>query len=350
VSLTDLPILDVAIGLSFFFFLLSIIASSVSEIIASVVRMRAKNLEAGIRTLLGSQAAANSFFEHWRIKSLGTPKWWFNKDKDKVSRKPSYIPARTFSLAVLDTFSPGVGKRVAEGDPAQVRALDVLAELHAMVAKIDNDVAKKRLGDALDHARGNVDAFRLNLEDAFNDVMDRATGWYKRKVQVILFIVALAVAGGLNADTLNVADRLARDDAVRAQVVAQAQAAVEAGNTESDKTPTTADVEKQIEKARATALPLGWSGENVQEGKLGWVILLKAAGILMTAVAMLLGAPFWFDTLGKFARLRSTGNRIGTPKDDETAPVDRDDRLRRSAPAGSAPPPPLSDAGRRGRG
>lgn len=348
-SLTDLPILDVAIGLSFFFFLLSIIASSVSEIIASVSRMRAKNLETGIRTLLGSQAAANSFFDHWRIKSLGTPKWWNNKDKDKVSRKPSYIPARTFSLAILDTFSPEVGQRVTEGDPAQVRPLDVLAELHTMVAKIDNDVAKKRLGDALDHARGNVDAFRLNLEDAFNDVMDRATGWYKRKVQIILFIVALAVAGGLNADTLNVADRLARDDAVRAQVVAQAQAAV-ADNTQSDESPTTKEVEKQIERARATALPLGWSGENVQEGKLGFVILLKAAGILMTAVAMLLGAPFWFDTLGKFARLRSTGNRIGTPKDDETAPVDRDDRLRRSAPAGSSPPPPLSDAGRRGRG
>jgi hypothetical protein len=334
---TDLPTLDVAIGLAFLFFLLSIICSSISEIIASLFRIRAKNLETGIRTLLGSKEAADQFFEHWRIKSLGTPKWR-STDKNEISRKPSYIPAQTFSLAVLDTLSPRASKEVTERDPAQRESLDVLAEMQAMVAKIDNETAKKRLVDVLDHARGNVDAFRTNLEDAFNDVMDRATGWYKRKVQVILFVVALAVAGGINADTLNVADRLARDDALRAGVVAQAQRAAEADQPQnSDTTPTAADVEKQIKQARATALPLGWSDENVSDGKLTWVILAKSAGILITAVALLLGAPFWFDVLGKFARLRSTGNRIGTPKDDETAPMDRDERLKRSAPAGSAP-------------
>ena len=333
-DLSALQALDVAIGLAFLYFLLSIICSSISEIIASIFRLRAKNLETGIRTLLGSKDAADKFFSHWRIKSLSTPKWVRNPDKTEIGRKPSYIPAQAFSLAVLDTFSPEAGKAVTERDPAQRPVLDVLAEAQAMVAKIDNETAQKRLVDVLDHARGNVDAFRTGLEDAFNDVMDRATGWYKRKVQVILFVVALAVAGGLNADTLNIADRLAKDDAVRARVVAQAQRSVEAQSPQAlDKAPTTADVEKQLEQARATALPLGWSGENVPDGDAVQVVLIKSSGILITAFALMLGAPFWFDVLGRAARLRSTGNRIGTPKDDKTAPMDRDDRLRPGTPA-----------------
>jgi hypothetical protein len=58
----------------------------------------------------------------------------------------------------------------------------------------------------------------------------------------------------------------------------------------------------------------------------------EARRVLLTAFALVLGAPFWFDLLGTFARLRSTGNRVGTEKDDSLAPSDRDDRLKR-APA-----------------
>jgi hypothetical protein len=335
-DLTDLPALDIAIGLAFLYFLLSVICSSISEIIASLFRIRARNLETGIRVLLGSKDAADRFYANWRIKSLGTPKWR-SANKDDTSRRPSYLPADTFALAVLDTFAPDVGKEVKKADPKTRGPIDVLTEVQATVAKLDNEVARQRLDEVLLHARGNIDTFRKHLEAAFNDVMDRATGWYKRKVQIILFFVALAVAGGLNADTLNVGDRLARDEALRARVVAQAERAARENPEDSDATPTAADVEKQIEQARATALPLGWSEENVQNGATAWVILVKSAGILFTAVAVMLGAPFWFDVLGKFARLRSSGNRIGTPKDDNVAPTDRDDRLKRGAPDPALP-------------
>lgn len=34
---------------------------------------------------------------------------------------------------------------------------------------------------------------------------------------------------------------------------------------------------------------------------------LKALGWIITAAALSLGAPFWFDTLGKLASLRKAG-------------------------------------------
>ena len=55
-------------------------------------------------------------------------------------------------------------------------------------------------------------------------------------------------------------------------------------------------------------------------------ILGHVFGWLATILALMLGAPFWFDVLGRFAKLRNTGNREGTLKDDERKPDDRDAR------------------------
>ena len=345
-ELTNLPALDVALGLAFLYFVLSTICSSISELIASIFRMRARNLEVGIRTLLGSKQAADDFYANWRIESLRTPKWFPDfrgEERGKGSRKPSYIPARSFALAVLDTFAPAAAAQAEKRTPGQKDAVDLLEEVRASAARIDERIGGKELTQVVAGARADVDAFRKHLEDAFNEVMDRATGWYKRKIQVILFVIALAVSGGLNADTFNVADRLARDDALRAAVVAQAEKAVRDGTQDPEQAGTAKAVEEQIKQARATALPLGWNGENVPEGSTLGVVLLKAAGLLVTTFALMLGAPFWFDLLGRFARIRGTGNRIGTPKDDETAPSDRDEPPRYGIPAGGAPAPPVAE-------
>ena len=40
----------------------------------------------------------------------------------------------------------------------------------------------------------------------------------------------------------------------------------------------------------------------------GWVFTLtKIAGVLLTAFAASLGAPFWFDTLNRLMAVRGTG-------------------------------------------
>jgi hypothetical protein len=38
-----------------------------------------------------------------------------------------------------------------------------------------------------------------------------------------------------------------------------------------------------------------------------WSWLAKLAGLALTTAALLLGAPFWFDVLSKFIRVRGTG-------------------------------------------
>ena len=51
----DHPIIDVALGLVFFYVVLSLFASAVQEWIASVCALRSKNLRQGIGNLVGDQ-------------------------------------------------------------------------------------------------------------------------------------------------------------------------------------------------------------------------------------------------------------------------------------------------------
>jgi hypothetical protein len=51
-------------------------------------------------------------------------------------------------------------------------------------------------------------------------------------------------------------------------------------------------------------LPIGWGKDNRPTG---WGWLSKPFGIIVTAFALMLGAPFWFDTLSRLSRLRATG-------------------------------------------
>ena len=69
-------VLDVAIGMAFVYLLLSLLCSAVAEFIAGTLGLRAKNLEAGIRSLFsdGVGPRGNAFvreiYEHGLVRGL----------------------------------------------------------------------------------------------------------------------------------------------------------------------------------------------------------------------------------------------------------------------------------------
>ena len=101
------PVLDVAFGLSFVFFLLSVVSSAISEGFAWITKKRSKTLEAGLRGLLGKKTSlaspdncetkllAKRLMEHPLVQSdLRTP---------ARKKKPSYLSSHNFALALIDT-------------------------------------------------------------------------------------------------------------------------------------------------------------------------------------------------------------------------------------------------------
>ena len=309
-NVSGIAALDVLIGLFFLYFLLSIVCSSINEAIASALNMRAGYLERGIRTLLSREGNVKSFYSHWRVRALIKPPGKIFKGP----RKPSYIPSRTFALTLLDTFAPP--ENAAENDDLIARAERALgAPEDESESRRPTEIVRGLLRDALAEARGDRDKFRASIERSFDDVMDRASGWYKRRVQLILFVLALGLVCLINADSAALAQRLWKDDALRAAVVSQANKVVQAGSAECAQTggaETRADAAaKCVDQVNEFGLPLGWSHESSPHNFF-WDGLGKVLGLLVTAFALTLGAPFWFDLLGKVSRLRGSGPPANT--------------------------------------
>ena len=304
-DVSGIAALDVLIGLFFLYFVLSIVCSAINEAISQALNLRAKNLERGIHNLLADPAHVQQFYDHWRVQSL------FKPPVPLLGRRPpSYIPSRVFALTILDTFAPP-----ADG----VESHDLVTRADQAVKGIRNNVVQGLIQDALNESRANVDRFRTALEKSFDEVMDRASGWYKRRVQIMLFVIAFALVGVSNADSFSIGQRLWKDDALRATVVARAQKQSNATSCRNTDSTSPADRAAQcVDQIEELGIPFGWSAatspNNVEED------LGKALGLLITVFALSLGAPFWFDLLGKVSNLRGAGPRQPTTQTPAVAP------------------------------
>jgi len=317
-----LQILDIAIGLIFVYLLLALICTTASELLAGLLNRRSRNLFVGIRGLLEDEAVrlenpqtpgdpkgkglVDLFYAHPLIQALHGRQTW-----GEGRSKPSYIPSRTFALALLDIIDPA--------NPDKNRNIDdIRAAIKALPG--DSDI-RRTLLILLDDAKADVGKLQEGIEVWFNNAMDRASGWYKRRTQLIVFVFAVVVTSAANADTIQIAKTLANDPALREALVAQAQeiaknplpasqgsGAQPQSNTAANTPVGAAQFSAEIIKENAATLQnlglkLGWQDES--EARIDW--LNKILGLLLTALAVSMGAPFWFDMLNKVISVRATG-------------------------------------------
>lgn len=348
------PAVDVALGLILVYFLMSLVVSAANEFIAARLNWRARDLERAIVQLLGKQEGP--LRQHPLIRTLVDPKRRDrarklakkkldklrladpapaqgaanNPDEAKaqarievlrnegvqlrVNEYPSYIPARTFVAALLDQTN------LSTLDLAK-DANEVKKEAREAIEALPQSEARDALLAIFDHAAGDLNEFRRNAERWYDDAMERVSGWYRRRVQWVILVLSAALAIAINADTLQLAKYLWTNPAAQQAVANAAQRTAETS---------TGSVENAREQLEALPLPLGWRLERGPEPQaipiykdwdMVWSILSKLLGLGLTTGALMLGAPFWFDTLSKIARLRNSGA-----------------------------PPPASDAVRRGEG
>jgi len=287
-------ILDVVFGLIFVFWLLSLICLTLNEWIARIFALRSKTLEAGIQNLInGKDKDGNEllklFYEHHLIKRLNRP----GKELSG-GNKPSYISSQDFALVLIDILAPK--------DNAHPKGLDDINEAALNLPEGDT---KKALLLLIKEAGNDYAKLHENIEKWFDQTMDRVSGWYKRKIQLITLVVALIVSVGLNVDTFMLSNGLYRDASLRATVVAAAsEAAKQPGAVHTDSSLNEIKtIKSELEQLN---VPMGWSGQSLKSfTTLQWVS--KIFGWLFTTFALFLGAPFWFDVLSKFTNLRSTG-------------------------------------------
>lgn len=219
-------------------------------------------------------------------------------NSDSKRKQPSYVSARNFTLALFQTIS--------RDGLAMARNID---EARGAINSMDDSPLGKQLKALVNDGEADLGRFRKSVEKWFDDGMDRVSGWYKRRAQIITCIFAVAIAVGLNVDAIRVTERIANDPTVRTAIVTQAEKTAESGERqtgggEEGESPLTGagkEAETAVTQLKTLNLPILWGSENQS------VHLTTIVGWLITALAISLGSPFWFDALGKLARLRTTG-------------------------------------------
>lgn len=330
--------LDVAIGLSYTFLAVSLLCSATREAIASLFQTRAKVLLDGVLTMLHESAGKPRLRGIWpSILRFLRVDSGFGLDKlgpDSLSaavmshpliqgmaqqgRMPSYIPSTIFARAFVSTLTDKYGKaQTATMLLAQIGNTGLSRTLLAIMGEGENDVA------ALENA----------VRIWYETVMDRITGWYKRRSQLVLFCVGLFYAGAMNIDAIELSKRLWGDEQAAAELAQQGADGVASGRvkppapglalTTGPAGIIPAAAATPLEQAAAAKkdwqmvekLPIGWPSsrfnDSAGKGALAFMGALAFAllGWIVTAFASSLGAPFWFDGIGWLLALRGTGSR-----------------------------------------
>jgi len=281
-------VIDVCIGLILLYLILSLVCTTVNEVIAHAMSLRARTLASGIERLIDDNDLLKAFKQSGLIDTTRS-----------VSKGlPSYVSSRAVAAALLNSISPD------NPVPAVAEVLDAVKKLP------DSNIRDVLLTSAT-HAGDNVTKLRDDISAWFDDAMDRLSGVYKRYMQWLSLAIGLLLAIGLNADTISVVNSLWGDATLRAGLVQLADKAT-ADNASLDTLSQTLRRLPAIE-ANLRPFPVGWPalmGHTDETWQTSLAALAaKIVGLLITGLAISLGAPFWFDLLSKFMNVRATGNK-----------------------------------------
>jgi hypothetical protein len=307
-------LLDVAIGLALVFFLASMLCSGVLEIVARARSARGRLMREGLNSLVPDRWLYLRLINHPMVSGL-------YRGRPGKGSPPSYLPARNFTLALADTLLLRHRLYGATGAPL---TLDSLQQAVRHARSKDLNIGHALL-PAVESAP-DLDSALAHMDAWYDTAMDRVTGWYKAYAQKRLFLIALAVAMAFNVDTLRIASVLAHSADLRAHAVALA-----AGMAEGE-APAQAglDARAELKSLAEAGLPIGYAclprpdGAGVKElaewgrgcvqatlASGGAGLAMKLLGWLLTALAIMLGAPFWFDAMKRLVNLRNAGPRPG---------------------------------------
>ncbi len=309
-------ILDVAIGMIFLYLLLSLICSAVNEMIEAWLKNRSNDLEHGVfRLLADSNSQLPTYWRNVWDRLRGAlhlrekPTAVHQPTAGLASRLyghglvrclypdshnlPAYIPAGTFALALMDLLAPVYGASGATQSSGRT-APGADDFYHAVQNSIMPEELRQALLTLCQAAGNDAVQIRLNIENWYNSAMERVSGWYKRRTQITILVLGLAVAVFVNADTLAMMKSLWTNTSLR---TALANTAAAQGSLVAP--------QSILDSFQKAGLPIGWTAVPSARDSVS-LVLAHGLGWLLTAFAVSLGAPFWFDLLNKFVVVRST--------------------------------------------
>jgi hypothetical protein len=351
--------LDVCIGLVFIFLIHSLLVTIIGEMVSTWLGVRARILRIAIERMLNDgyyvklENEKNKLFQGWLRRVL-----LYEPDEFKTSlagrfyeypsikylgrieqahrgvfslTKPSYFTAENFADTIINLLKD---KGVGETDMEKIQFCLKFNSLNIEPKTL------KQIRNIYTNSQNDFLNYKMNLMKWFNETMDRANGWYKRKIQFILFWLGFMIAVCFNVDTISITMKLSKDKQAREQLVQMgiqsadpnspmSKAVAGSSDTSVNKDSIWRESYKQVKLAEKDAnkvLGLGWDEtrpEKLTLFKKSFYYYRQANplrkefwGLIITGLAISLGAPFWFDLLKKLVAIRGSGVKPEEKKPD----------------------------------
>jgi len=346
--MSGFPILDLVIGIIFIYFVLSIISSSAIEIILTGLKARAALLEEWLFTIFDKPVTqpdgtkislGQAIMDHCSVTALSG-----------AGRSTSYIDAKNFASALLEkiTYDPANPKSIAKNIDEFIEALDkttVLSTEFQRVLLTYANEAKDSYRALSEKTVSEIELFRRKVENWYDSSMDRLTDVLKKRYsRPATFFVAVVITSLLNADSISIAKYLYSNPEARTKIAMQAvgsasdsalikkvqQLKIGAADTSATGKMSLEEIKDEItqkitdiEKAKQgleDVIPLTWKASELKDANgrfSGLLLFSKITGLLVTVLAIMMGAPFWFDVLNKVSNLRSSGAKPALSSSEE---------------------------------
>ena len=335
--------LDILIGLVVVLLALSMAVTVVTQAITSIMNSRGRHLKRGLQDLLQqldptltatiSEVIASTVLTHplvcastvidskgsmaWLRRLVGGARYGNVIHREEFTKLLIALAGGEGSVALEDTARQILAealRRNGVADPGKT-----LAAVRGFALDLERtspglaNTARQNL--AFLHAAPSDLVAKIN--SWFDQTMDRTSQRFTASTRAITFAGAFLVAFGLQVDTPSLANRLAMDDKMRdsfvkqAEVMNAAQAAADAkaaGEANAAAAPYATPASPQNVEAdyRAFLADNGIIRLPSHKGYLrGFTSLSAVFGMLITALLLSLGAPFWYSALGRLLQLRS---------------------------------------------
>ncbi|MDJ0745023.1 MAG: hypothetical protein QNJ32_16910 [Xenococcaceae cyanobacterium MO_167.B27] len=361
-------IISIAISLTFIYLASSVVISEIQETIAYFFKLRAKNLKESLYGLLGEDPAIGTpitekFYEKYlklpfnpvlassliqerkkvdqpkaanlektKLHELGaeTPK---GKQIKKLTREPEKITAQQFVTDLIelvrDELNYENGNFLHEKELEEIiKNLNsdecflpqkMKLELTAIARKVINRFEKKQ---------DQLKALDREIQSWFNTSMEYASEIYRRNQVVYSRVLALIVVLMFNIDTVNIIDNLSKAE-VLSSTLSNTVMEVMTSNSGMTSCSQVNDQSQfqncmsNIQTELATALdgidtlPIGWNLYDRQEEQFTFFkasnttplnppnIVKAVIGWTISAIAISMGAPFWYSILNNLINIKS---------------------------------------------
>lgn len=287
-------IAEVVVGLILIYYILGAIVSLVTQMVMESLETRGLALEKYLKKIAGDKTIdLTNLPQLQALRPIRYARWWNVFGSGTEEKKLERIPVETLVDAFFD-LSGLTSRGSLSAD-----------ELTGLIGKLPESEGKHAMLGWIRQGVTALSDLRSRTSEYFGGLLTQAGLTFKARARSFVIISSIVITVLFGVDSIQLAKELWTDAGLRTLAAQQAQIA--ASQPEG-----TTDVNALLDQLSALSFRIDWWRARPQalpSSAMGWLsyVVLKLAGLGITAVAVSQGSSFWYDLLRRLTGSPSTG-------------------------------------------